>query len=42
MSPAKPPPEKYCLCGHVSEAHEHYRRGTDCSLCDCSRYRPAR
>lgn len=28
-----------CRCGHLSEAHEHYRRGTDCALCDCARYR---
>jgi hypothetical protein len=26
-------------CGHGKTAHEHYRRGTDCSLCDCPRYR---
>lgn len=23
-----------CACGHVREAHEHYRRGTECSICD--------
>src|SRR4051812_38133526 len=27
-----------CLCGHPKKAHEHYRRGTDCALCDCPRY----
>ena len=26
-------------CAHAREAHEHYRQGTDCSLCDCSRFR---
>jgi hypothetical protein len=33
-----------CVCGHSAEAHEHYRRGTDCSLCaarDCLTYRRA-
>ncbi|MGY1856588.1 hypothetical protein [Modestobacter sp. SYSU DS0290] len=25
-------------CGHGKVAHEHYRRGTDCALCDCARY----
>jgi hypothetical protein len=28
-----------CGCGHVKTAHEHYRRGSDCALCDCARYR---
>jgi hypothetical protein len=28
-----------CRCGHVRDAHEHYRPGSDCSLCDCPRYR---
>ena len=22
-----------CVCGHAREAHEHYRRGTDCGVC---------
>lgn len=22
-------------CGHPAEAHEHYRRGSDCALCRC-------
>jgi hypothetical protein len=30
-----------CRCGHVSVAHEHYRRGTDCALCGCGRYKSA-
>lgn len=25
-------------CHHPYAAHEHYRRGTNCGLCDCSRY----
>ncbi|SHM24565.1 hypothetical protein SAMN05443668_10198 [Cryptosporangium aurantiacum] len=29
-----------CDCGHAECAHRHYRRGTDCALCDCPRYRP--
>jgi hypothetical protein len=28
-----------CRCGHDRPAHEHYRRGTDCGLCRCNRYR---
>ena len=24
-----------CGCGHGKDAHEHYRRGTDCSACAC-------
>jgi hypothetical protein len=31
-----------CVCGHAREAHEHYRRGSDCSLCGaaaCRRFR---
>jgi len=27
-----------CVCGH-SRSHEHYRRGSDCSLCGCDRWR---
>jgi len=32
----------YCRCGHARAAHQHYRRGFDCSLCGasvCPRYR---
>ncbi len=35
--------EVRCVCGHPLEAHEHYRSGTDCSLCggrSCPRFRP--
>jgi hypothetical protein len=30
-----------CRCGHDRTAHEHYRRGTDCSVagCLCTRFR---
>jgi hypothetical protein len=28
-----------CRCSHPRSAHEHYRAGTDRSLCDCTRYR---
>jgi hypothetical protein len=31
-----------CTCGHVRDAHEHYRRGTDCALCECPKFRAAR
>jgi hypothetical protein len=31
-----------CRCGHARDAHEHYRRGTECALCvDCPRFRPS-
>ncbi|GAB3263433.1 hypothetical protein GCM10027448_38490 [Nocardioides dilutus] len=30
-----------CQCGHIEGAHEHYRRGTDCALCPCARFRKA-
>ncbi|PYY54560.1 hypothetical protein DEJ17_14265 [Curtobacterium sp. MCSS17_011] len=29
-------------CGHQQAAHEHYRPGTDCALCDCPKFRRAR
>lgn len=28
-----------CRCGHDLQAHRHYRRGNDCSLCGCRRLR---
>ncbi|MBF4594166.1 MULTISPECIES: hypothetical protein [Curtobacterium] len=31
-----------CVCGHVQDAHEHYRPGTDCALCDCQKFRKKR
>jgi hypothetical protein len=31
-----------CRCGHVRGTHEHYRRGSDCAVCDCARYRRER
>lgn len=33
-----------CVCGHLYEAHQHYRAGTDCGACAataCARYRGA-
>lgn|GEM_PF-1995902 len=33
-----------CACGHPFEAHEHYRKGTECSICDvrtCSAFSAA-
>lgn len=36
--------EMSCVCGHDLEPHQHYRRGSDCSLCPpggCHRFRPA-
>lgn len=27
-----------CRCGHPSAAHEHYRIGTSCGFCGCSRF----
>ena len=29
---------KACRCGHVQGTHEHYRRGSDCAVCDCTKY----
>lgn len=40
MAPAAP--TDTCVCGHAREAHEHLRRGTDCALCDCPRFRKDR
>jgi hypothetical protein len=42
--PANPSPVpaeggKPCVCGHGRTAHQHYRRGKDCALCSCARYR---
>src|ERR1035441_9883706 len=28
---------RVCQCGHDREDHRHYRRGSECSLCDCAR-----
>jgi hypothetical protein len=30
---------KSCSCGHGKHAHEHYRRGSDCALCACGKFR---
>ncbi len=30
---------KSCRCGHAANAHEHYRRGTDCAMCSCPKFR---
>jgi hypothetical protein len=30
-----------CRCGHPRDAHDHYRIGDECALCDtCMRWRP--
>jgi len=37
-------PQTLCECGHVREAHEHYRPGSDCGICGrehCASFRPA-
>jgi len=31
-----------CVCGHDWDAHQHYRRGNECALCGCTRWRPRR
>jgi hypothetical protein len=41
-SPAPAEAGKPCVCGHGRAAHEHYRRGKDCALCSCARYRRRR
>jgi len=28
-----------CRCGHGRDAHAHYRKGSDCALCGCRRWR---
>jgi hypothetical protein len=31
-----------CACGHIREAHQHFRRGSDCGVCGrvgCRRFR---
>ena len=30
--------KQLCACGHAKKAHLHYRRGTECTLCDCPRW----
>jgi len=45
MDTAIDPDDALCTCGHARAAHEHYRPGTDCSLCpagDCDRFTAAR
>jgi hypothetical protein len=27
-----------CRCGHNRLAHEHYRKGSECALCECPRW----
>ena len=27
-----------CRCGHDRSNHQHFRRGSDCSSCDCTRF----
>lgn len=37
-------PNTLCVCGHAKDAHEHYRRGTDCATCGaevCPKFRRA-
>jgi hypothetical protein len=29
---------RLCKCGHIRDAHRHYRPGADCGLCDCPRW----
>jgi hypothetical protein len=36
--PAQATSGRTCSCGHGKQAHEHYRRGTDCAVCSCARY----
>ena len=35
----RPTSNEPCRCGHAHLAHEHYRKGTDCALCVCERFR---
>ena len=36
---ARTRPSRLCRCGHPQMAHLHYRKGTDCGLCGCPRFR---
>jgi hypothetical protein len=29
-----------CSCRHSRDAHRHYRPGSDCAVCTCSRWSP--
>jgi hypothetical protein len=31
-----------CRCGHDVTVHEHWRAGSDCATCSCTRYRRRR
>jgi hypothetical protein len=31
-------PPAVCRCGHLKPVHMHYRKGTECSCCECPRY----
>lgn len=37
---ARPGRAVLCRCGHERLAHEHYRQGAECALCDCPRWSP--
>ena len=37
--PVQAPATNPCRCGHDRDAHEHFRRGTDCAGCGCARFR---
>lgn len=42
MSIASDETDPLCTCGHPRTAHEHYRPGTECSLCPlggCTRFK---
>jgi hypothetical protein len=28
----------HCRCGHLADAHEHFRPGNDCGACRCRRF----
>jgi hypothetical protein len=30
---------RVCGCGHARRYHEHYRPGTECIVCVCTRFR---
>jgi hypothetical protein len=35
-------PSRLCLCGHRWPAHDHWRQGTECTICGplgCTRFR---
>ena len=37
---SRPTEHAACQCGHHPDAHRHYRRGSECGICECPRWAP--